>query len=46
MTRFDVTAKPKGLGEAYLDSTVNVRCSIIGPELKAHVFDGLVFGAG
>ncbi len=33
----DVYGKSKSLGEAYLDTMHHVRCSIIGPELKAHL---------
>jgi dTDP-4-dehydrorhamnose reductase len=33
----DVYGKTKSLGEAYLDNMYHVRCSIIGPELKAHL---------
>ncbi|OGL37175.1 hypothetical protein A3E49_02530 [Candidatus Saccharibacteria bacterium RIFCSPHIGHO2_12_FULL_49_19] len=33
----DVYGKTKSLGEAYLDNFLHVRCSIIGPELKAHL---------
>ena len=33
----DVYGKTKSLGEAYFDNMYNLRCSIIGPELKAHL---------
>lgn len=33
----DVYGKTKSLGEAYLPSVFNIRCSIIGPELKSHL---------
>lgn len=33
----DVYGKTKSLGEAYLPNMYHVRCSIIGPELKAHL---------
>ena len=32
----DVYGKSKSLGEVYADNFCNLRCSIIGPELKAH----------
>jgi dTDP-4-dehydrorhamnose reductase len=32
----DVYGKSKSLGEVWLDNIYHVRCSIIGPELKAH----------
>jgi dTDP-4-dehydrorhamnose reductase len=32
----DVYGKSKSLGEAYLECVHHVRCSIVGPELKAH----------
>lgn len=34
----DVYGKTKSLGEVYSDSTSILRCSIIGPEPKSHVF--------
>lgn len=33
----DVYGKTKSLGEAYFGNIYHVRCSIIGPELKAHL---------
>jgi dTDP-4-dehydrorhamnose reductase len=33
----DVYGKTKSLGEAYLDNVYHLRCSIIGPEIKAHM---------
>ncbi len=33
----DVYGKTKSLGEAYLPNVYNLRCSIIGPELKSHI---------
>jgi dTDP-4-dehydrorhamnose reductase len=33
----DVYGKSKSVGEAYFDNIFHVRCSIIGPELKAHM---------
>lgn len=33
----DVYGKSKSLGEAYFDNIFHVRCSIIGPEVKAHL---------
>ncbi len=33
----DVYGKTKSLGEVYMDNVCHVRCSIIGPELSAHV---------
>lgn len=33
----DVYGKSKSLGEAYFDNMYHLRCSIIGPELKAHL---------
>ncbi len=33
----DVYGKTKSLGEAYLGNMYHLRCSIIGPELKAHL---------
>jgi dTDP-4-dehydrorhamnose reductase len=33
----DVYGKTKSLGEAYFGNIIHVRCSIIGPEIKAHL---------
>ena len=33
----DVYGKTKSLGETYFDNVYHLRCSIIGPELKAHL---------
>ncbi len=33
----DVYGKTKSLGETYLDNMLHLRCSIVGPELKAHL---------
>lgn len=33
----DVYGKSKSLGEAYFENIVHIRCSIIGPERKAHM---------
>lgn len=33
----DVYGKTKSIGEAYFDNVYHLRCSIIGPEIKAHL---------